>query len=56
MNWILVAIIVVCTTAGEVLQSAGMKHHGEIHDFRLLVRAREIGRDARVWCDRCRTE
>lgn len=34
MNWILVAIIVMCTTAGEVLQSAGMKHHGEIRDFR----------------------
>lgn len=34
MNWILVTVIVICTTVGEVLQSAGMKHHGEIHDFR----------------------
>lgn len=34
MNWILVTVIVICTTAGEVLQAAGMKRHGEIHDFR----------------------
>ena len=30
----LVAIIVLATTIGEVLQAMGMKHHGEIHDFR----------------------
>ena len=34
MKWILVAIIVAATSAGEVLQAAGMKSHGEIHDFR----------------------
>lgn len=34
MKWLLVGVIVAATTAGEVLQSAGMKHHGEIHDFR----------------------
>jgi drug/metabolite transporter (DMT)-like permease len=34
MKWILVTIIVLATTAGEVLQALGMKHHGEIHDFR----------------------
>jgi transporter family protein len=34
MKWILVAVIVLATTAGEVLQAMGMKRHGEIHDFR----------------------
>ena len=34
MNWLLVAIIVAATSVGEVLQAAGMKRHGEIHDFR----------------------
>ncbi len=34
MKWLLVAIIVAATSAGEVLQAAGMKRHGEIHDFR----------------------
>ena len=34
IKWLLVAIIVAATSAGEVLQSLGMKRHGEIHDFR----------------------
>lgn len=34
MKWLLVAIIVVCTTVGEVLQAKGMRAHGEIDDFR----------------------
>ena len=34
MKWTLVAIIVTATTAGEVLQAIGMRHHGEVHDFR----------------------
>ena len=34
MKWALVGIIVFATTTGEVLQTLGMKHHGEIHDFR----------------------
>lgn len=34
MEWLLVALIVGATTAGEVLQAVGMRHHGEIHDFR----------------------
>ena len=34
MKWLLVAIIVLATTAGEVLQAVGMRRHGEIHDFR----------------------
>ena len=34
MKWMLVALMVGTTTAGEVLQAAGMRRHGEIHDFR----------------------
>lgn len=34
MKWLLVAVIVLATTLGELLQSMGMKKHGEIHDFR----------------------
>ncbi len=34
MKWLLVAVIVVATTVGDVLKAAGMKRHGEIHDFR----------------------
>ncbi len=34
MKWLLVAILVGATTIGEVMQAAGMKRHGEIHDFR----------------------
>ncbi len=33
MKWLLVAIVVLTTTVGEVMQAMGMKHHGEIHDF-----------------------
>jgi drug/metabolite transporter (DMT)-like permease len=34
MKWLLVALMVGATTVGEVLQAAGMRRHGEIHDFR----------------------
>ena len=34
MKWTLLTIIVLATTAGEVLQAIGMRRHGEIHDFR----------------------
>ena len=34
MKWIFIAIIVAATTVGEVMQAAGMRRHGEIHDFR----------------------
>ena len=34
MRWLLVALMVSATTAGEVLQAAGMRRHGEIRDFR----------------------
>ena len=34
MKWILLAVMVASTVWGDVLQSIGMKKHGEIHDFR----------------------
>src|ERR1035437_9135705 len=34
MKWALVAVMVGATTAGEVMQAAGMRRHGEIRDFR----------------------
>jgi uncharacterized membrane protein len=34
MKWVLIAIVVLATTAGEILQAIGMRRHGEIHDFR----------------------
>ena len=34
MKWLLVAVIMAATTAGEVGQAMAMKRHGEIHDFR----------------------
>ena len=34
MKWMLIAIIVAATAAGEVLGAKGMRRHGEIRDFR----------------------
>ena len=34
MKWVFIAVIVAATTVGEVMQAAGMRRHGEIHDFR----------------------
>lgn len=34
MTWLLVGIIVAATVLGDVFQTLGMRHHGEIHDFR----------------------
>src|ERR1039457_3489425 len=34
MKWLVLAVMVGATTAGEVLQAAGMRRHGEICDFR----------------------
>jgi drug/metabolite transporter (DMT)-like permease len=33
MKWLLVALIVACNTAGDVLNSRGMREHGEVRDF-----------------------
>jgi drug/metabolite transporter (DMT)-like permease len=34
MKWLLIGVVVAATTIGEVMQAMGMKHHGEIRDFR----------------------
>jgi drug/metabolite transporter (DMT)-like permease len=34
MKWLLVALIVACNTVGDLLNTHGMKRHGEVHDFR----------------------
>ncbi len=49
MKWALVAIIVAATSAGELLQTAGMKRHGEIHDFRPGALRGVLARLARNW-------
>ena len=33
MKWVLVLIIVAANTVGDVLNTAGMKHHGEVEHF-----------------------
>ena len=47
MRWLLVAVIVFATTCAELLQTLGMKKHGEIHDFRLGALGSAFGRVAR---------
>ncbi len=49
MKWILVAVIVTATTAGETIQTIGMKRHGEIHDFRPGALGGSLARIARNW-------
>ena len=44
MKWLLVALMVGATTAGEVLQAAGMRRHGEIRDFRPGAIGRALAR------------
>jgi drug/metabolite transporter (DMT)-like permease len=34
MKWILVGIIAICNTLGDVLNTAGMKRQGEVQDLR----------------------
>ena len=47
--WLLVALIVSATTAGQVLQSAGMRRHGEVRAFHPSALGRLIGRLASSW-------
>jgi len=47
MRWLLVAVIVCATTCAELLQTLGMKKHGEIHDFRLGALGSSFSRVAR---------
>jgi drug/metabolite transporter (DMT)-like permease len=49
MNWALVAIIVAATVLGDVLQTLGMRHHGEIHDFRPGALGRVAAALSRNW-------
>ncbi len=49
MKWALVGIIVGATTLGDTLQTLGMRHHGEIHDFRPGALGRVLGALARNW-------
>lgn len=49
MSWFLVALIVTATTLGDVLQTVGMKRHGEIHDFRPGALGRVATALARSW-------
>lgn len=47
MKWLLVGIIVACTTVGEILQAKGMRQQGEIDDFRPTAIGRVLGAMAR---------
>ena len=47
MKWLLVAVMVGSTTVGEILQAAGMRHHGQIRDFRLGAIGRAVALLAR---------
>jgi len=47
MKWALVLLMVAATTVGEVLQAAGMRRHGEIHDFRPTAIGRALSLMAR---------
>jgi len=49
MRWILIGVIVAATTVGEVLQAMGMRHHGEIRDFRPGALGRVAAVLARNW-------
>lgn len=42
--WILVGIIAACNTAGDVLNTAGMKRQGELEEFSLRAVGRMIAR------------
>ena len=44
MKWLLVAIIAICNTLGDVLNTAGMKRQGEVEDLSLGSLARMVKR------------
>jgi len=46
MKWILVGIIAICNTLGDVLNTAGMKRQGEVEDLRPETLARMVRRAA----------
>lgn len=49
MNWLLVAVVAGSASAGNALQTLGMKHHGEIHDFRPGPLGRAFLKVTRSW-------
>jgi drug/metabolite transporter (DMT)-like permease len=49
VRWLLIAVIVAATAAGEVLQAKGMRRHGEIRDFRPGALGRLVALLARNW-------
>ena len=49
MKWFLVVLCMVSTTVGDVFRSLGMRHHGEIHDFRLGALGSAAAAIARNW-------
>jgi drug/metabolite transporter (DMT)-like permease len=49
MKWFLVFLCMVSTTVGDVFRSLGMRHHGEIHDFRPGALGAALGAIARNW-------
>lgn len=42
MKWLAVAIIVVSTSAADLLKSVGMRKHGEVRDFRPTALGRAL--------------
>lgn len=49
MKWLLVFMCVTSTVVGDVFRSLGMRHHGEIHDFRPGAIGSALGAIARNW-------
>jgi len=47
MKWTYIAIIVLATTVGEVMQAMGMRSHGEIRDFHPNALGRAVATLAR---------
>ena len=49
MKWLLVAVVASSASAGDALQTLGMKRHGEIHDFRPGALGRAFLKVGRSW-------
>jgi drug/metabolite transporter (DMT)-like permease len=48
-KWILVLLVILTTTVGDVWRSLGMRKHGEIHDFRPGAIGQAFAMVARNW-------
>ena len=49
MKWVLVALLIIATTVGDVFRSLGMRRHGEIRDFRPGAIGATFAAVARNW-------